>query len=135
MSFTLTSAVPVSAMSSALSKAAPLKPEILLAQDLSEYEAILEANQKARFQALRGPSPLNINDVARFTAEIDRASFKRRGRRCVGPRLTNFLQSVQQFSTIVDELVELSSSSIVGTIWGVLKMAIKVSRMTVGASC
>ena len=122
-------------MSSALSKAAPLKPEILLAQALSEYEAILEADQKARFQAFRGSSPPTINDVVRFTAEIDRASFKRRGRRCVGPRLTNVLQSVQQFSTIVDALVELSSSSIASTMWGALKMAIQVGRMTVGACC
>src|SRR5258707_63211 len=114
-------------MAVALRHAAPLKPEIQLAQALSEYEAILTDDQKTKLRTYHGQPPLGVTDVMRLTAEIDRENSHRKGRRCVGPRLTNVLQAVQQFSTIVDTIVGSSQSQIAGAIWGVVKMTLQVT--------
>lgn len=109
-----------------ISKAATLKPGIRLAQALSEYEAILVDDQKAKLRISRGQSPPEATDVMRLTAEIDRNASQSRNSRCVGPRLMNLLQSVQQFSTVVDVVVGGSQSQIACAIWGVLKMSLLV---------
>ena len=114
-------------MALALTKAAPLKADILLAQALSEYKAILDGDTKAKLQRLCSNASPTANDVMRFTAEIDRASFNQKRRRCFGPRLTNVLQSVQQFSTVVDTVVGGVDSAIASTIWGVLKLSLQVN--------
>jgi ankyrin repeat domain-containing protein 50 len=116
-------------MAVALRNAATLKPEIRLAQALSEYEAILTDDQKAKLRTYHGQQPPGATDVMRLTAEIDRENSNRKGRRCVGPRLTNVLQAVQQFSTIVDTIVGGSQSQIASAIWGVLKMSIQVTPL------
>jgi hypothetical protein len=116
-------------MAVALRNAAPLKPEIRLAQALSEYEAILTDDQKAKLRTYHGQPPPGATDVMRLTAEIDRENSHRKGRRCVGPRLTNVLQAVQQFSTIVDTMVGGSQSQIACAIWGVVKMSIQVKSL------
>ena len=81
-------------MSVMLANASQLKPEIRLAQAVS-------SEQKTIFRTYRSQSrdsPPDPSNVMRLTAEIDRqASGKVGGRRCFGPRLTNFLQAVQQF--------------------------------------
>lgn len=65
-----------------LAKAAPLKPEIKLAQALSEFEAILTDDQKSKLRTYRGQPP-SPTDVTRLTAEIDRdASRNRNYREC-----------------------------------------------------
>jgi ankyrin repeat domain-containing protein 50 len=114
-------------MAAALRHAAPLKPEIQLAQALSEYEAILTDDQKTKLRTYHEQPPLGVTDVMRLTAEIDRENSHRKGRRCVGPRLTNVLQAVQQFSTIVDTIVGSSQSQTAGAIWGVVKMTLQVT--------
>jgi hypothetical protein len=116
-------------MAVALRNAAPLKPEIQFVQALSEYEAILTDDQKTKFRTYHRQQPPNATDVMRLTAEIDRENNHRKGRRCVGPRLTNILQAVQQFSTIVDTIVGSSQSQIACAIWGVLKMSIQVTSL------
>lgn len=115
-------------MALSLSKAAPLKPSIQLAQALSEYEAILSDNQKAKLRIYRGQKPPAPADVMRFTAEIDRDMYRnRKSRRCFGPRLTNVLQAVQQFSTVVDVFIGGAQSMVASGIWGVLKVSIQVN--------
>jgi ankyrin repeat domain-containing protein 50 len=116
-------------MAVALHNAAPLKPEIQFVQALSEYEAILTDDQKTKFRTYHRQQPPDATDVMRFTAEIDRDNSHRKSRRCVGPRLTNILQAVQQFSTIVDTIVGGSQSQIACAIWGVLKMSIQVTSL------
>ena len=114
-------------MALSLAKAAPLKPEIKLAQALSEFEAVLADDQKQKLRTYRGQSAPNPTDVMRFTAEIDRdASRNRKSRQCVGTRFTNVLHSVQQFSTVVDFIVGGSQSQIAGAIWGTVKLSLKV---------
>jgi hypothetical protein len=114
-------------MALAFSNAAQLKPEIRLAQVLSEYEAILDDDQKVKFRAYRRQSPPNAADVVRLTAEIDRDETRsRKSRQCVGTRLTNILQAVQQFSILVDILIGGSQNLIASAVWGVMKMSLKV---------
>lgn len=119
-------------MALSLAKAAPLKPEIKLAQALSEFDAILSDDQKTRLRDYRGQSPPNPTDVIRFTAEIDRDNSRnRKSRQCVGTRLTNVLQGVQQFSSVVDSIVGSSQSQIAGAIWGTVKLSLQVIAILV----
>ncbi|MCJ1269568.1 hypothetical protein MMC22_009460 [Lobaria immixta] len=109
-----------------LAKAAPLKPQIKLAQALSEFEAVLPDDQKIKLRTYRGQSPPTPTDVTRFTAEVDRdAGRNRKSRQCVGTRLTNVLHSVQQFSTIADVIVGSSQSQIAGAVWGTVKISLQ----------
>ena len=114
-------------MSLAIAKAAPLRPEIRLAQAISDFEANLVEDQKALFRGQR--SLLNTptaQDVGRFTAEVDRNAQRRKSRQCIGPRLARFLQAVQQFSTMVDVAVGGTQSQIGCAVWGVVKFSLQV---------
>ncbi len=92
-------------MALAISSAAALRPEIRLAQAISEYEASLQDSEKAEFRRLRVGRPPDVMDVMAVTAAIDRDIGHRQSHRCCGPRLTNILESVQQFSTVVDIII------------------------------
>jgi hypothetical protein len=96
-------------MSVVMSNVSRLKPEIRLAQAVSQFEADLSSEQKATFRTYKSQSrdsPPNPSDVMRLTAEIDRHASRKVGRgRCFGPRLTNFLQAVQQFASLGDIIV------------------------------
>lgn len=114
-------------MAIAISRAAQLKPEIQLVQAVSEFEAALNSDQKARFHTYRKEEPPNAIDVMRLTAEIDRDESKtRQTRQCVGPRLTSILQSVQQFSTTIDIVIGGGQNLIASAVWGVIKMSLLV---------
>ena len=115
-------------MSSALAKAATLKPEIRLAQAVSLFEADLSTDQKAIFRDHRSHScdnPPDIHNVMRLTAEIDRNT-SGKGGRCYGPRLTNILQSVQQFAALGDVVVGGSQNLVACGIWSLVRMALLV---------
>ena len=112
-------------MALSLAQAAPLKPEIKLAQALSEFEAILTDDQKSKVRTYRGQLPIPT-EVTRLT-EIDRdANRNRKSRQCVGTRLTSLLQAVQQFSKVVDLIVGSSQSQISGAIWGSVKISLQI---------
>ena len=117
-------------MYSALAKAAPLRADIRLAQAISSFKAELSPEQKITLEAYqtgpREPSP-DIHDVMRCTAEIDRhASGNLGGRRCFGPRLTNLLQSVQQFAAIGDVIVGSSQNILACGVWSLVRMTLLV---------
>ena len=65
--------------------------------------------------------------VLQFTADID-SSNARRESRCVASRLQNTLQSVQQFTTIVDTFVS-SNPTVAALVWGSFKVTISVSDL------
>ena len=110
-----------------LSEATALKPEIRLAQAVSEYESCLSADQKAKLCFYRAQSPPTEQNVIRFTAEIDQAIVRgHKTRRCVGTRLTNVLQAVQRFSSVMDMIISSSQCQIASAIWGGLKISIQV---------
>jgi hypothetical protein len=117
-------------MSVVLSNASRLKPEIRLAQAVSQFEADLSSEQKATFRAYRSQSrdsPPDPSDVMRLTAEIDRHASGKIGRgRCFGPRLTNFLQAVQQFAALGDVIVGGSQNLIACGVWSLVRMSLLV---------
>lgn len=122
---------PLSAMSINLGKAGRLKPEIRLAQAVSEFRANLSTEQKTAFESHERQSrnsPPNISDVMRLTAEFDRrVTEKLRGGQCFGPRLTNILQAVQQFAALGDIIVGGSQNIIACGVWSLVRMTILVS--------
>lgn len=120
-------------MALALATGARLKPEIRLAQAVSEFEADLTMEQKLRFNSYRTQvhkSPPEIHDVMRLTAEIDQkiSSNSKVGRgRCYGPRLTKFLQGVQQFVSLGDIIVGGSQNLVACGVWSLVRMSLMVS--------
>ncbi|KAF4975580.1 hypothetical protein FZEAL_7652 [Fusarium zealandicum] len=94
-------------MSLALSNSARLRPDIRLAQAVSEFEASLTTQQKASFRIERSLAldrPPEQRDVMQFTAAVDRCvSASQNGPRvrCVGPRLTNVLETIQRYVGLV----------------------------------
>ncbi|KAK3378979.1 nacht domain-containing protein [Lasiosphaeria ovina] len=116
-------------MSSAIANAAPLKPEIRLAQAVFLFEADLSIEQKTTLRNYRSQSvasPPEIHAVMRLTAEIDRQAATKPGgsKRCFGPRFTNFLQSVQQFAALGDCVVGSSQNMIACGIWSLMRMTL-----------
>ena len=117
-------------MSVLLANISRLKPEIRLAQAVSQFEADLSSEQKATFRTYRSQScdsPPDPKDVMRLTAEIDRqASGKVGGRRCFGPRLINFLQAVQQYAALGDIVVGGAQNIIACGVWSLVRMSLLV---------
>lgn len=109
-------------MALAMSRAAPLRPDIKLSQALKDYEAVLTENQRTSF---RDKSPLASNDVMVLTCEIDRQNASRKSRRW-GARLTTFLNSVKGFTAIVDGAVGNTGNPMAGAMWGAVKTAMQV---------
>ncbi|KAF9762630.1 hypothetical protein IL306_003354 [Fusarium sp. DS 682] len=109
---------------------ARLKPEIRLAQAVSEFEAALSSEQKAVFRASRSSaasSAPTISDVMRLTAEIDLKATSKHGRgRCFGPRMTNLLQAIQQFAALGDVVVGGSQNLIACGVWAAARMTVHV---------
>ena len=96
---------------------------------LSDFQDSLSVEQKAKLLAI--DSAPDALAVLQFTAEIDSSNARRKSR-CVASRLQNTLQSVQQFTTVVDTFVS-SNPSVAAPIWGTFKVTILVSyRSTCG---
>ena len=116
-------------MSSALAKASPLKPEIRLAQAVSEFEADLSNEQKATFRTLRSQSlstTPSLQDVMRLTAEVDHRTSKKFSSACFGPRFTNFLHVVQQFAALGDVIVGGSQNLLACGVWSLVRISLLV---------
>jgi hypothetical protein len=117
-------------MSTALKKASSLKPEIRLAQAVSEFEAELNSQQKAEFRAWKLQSSKaspSSSDVMRVTAEIDREISRRYGGQCFGPRFSYFLHGVQQFAALGDVIVGGSQNIIACGVWSLVRLTLLVN--------
>jgi hypothetical protein len=125
-------------MSGVLAKGSSLKPEIRLAQAVSEFEADLSNKQKSTFRTLRSqslsttPSP---SDVMRVTAEVDCHTSKKFSSACYGPRFTNFLHGVQQFAALGDVVVEGSQNMLACGVWALVRMSLLVSALFLHCCC
>jgi ankyrin repeat domain-containing protein 50 len=121
--------------SSTIAKAATLKPEIRLAQAVSEFEASLSGKDKATLRYYRSQAlnkPIDTSDVMRLTAEIDlRAVQQNGGGQCFGPRMTNILQAVQQYAALGDVIVGGSQNIIACGVWSLLRLTLLVSSLSV----
>lgn len=109
-----------------------LKPDIRLAQAVSQFEADLTSQQKAAFRTERslaiGRAP-DSSDVMHLTATIDRCSsnaHKGTRARCVGPRLTNFLQAIQQYVALGDVVIGGSQNLIACGVWALVRTSLLV---------
>lgn len=120
-------------MANVLANASRLKPEIRLAQAVSQFEADLSNDQKAAFRRYKSQiqdAPPDHRDVMRLTAEFDLgATRKLGGGRCYGPRMMNFLYSVQQFAAIGDVMVGGSQNLIACGVWSLVRMSLLVSAL------
>ncbi|KAF5572909.1 heterokaryon incompatibility protein het-E-1 [Fusarium pseudoanthophilum] len=115
-------------MALSLRDGARLKPDIRLAQAVSEFEAALTSEQKVAFRASRSSaanSAPTMSDVMRLTAEIDLKATAQHGRgRCFGPRMTNLLQAIQQFAALGDVVVGGSQNLIACGVWAAARMTV-----------
>ena len=120
-------------MSVAVVNASQLKSEIRLAQAISQFQADLSDKEKDALRTqssqLQSSAP-DQGDVMRLTAEIDKPSRIVAGKRCFGPRLTNFLHAVQQFAALGDVVVGGSQNLIACTVWMLVRMSLLVSIST-----
>ncbi|KAI5456365.1 hypothetical protein BGZ63DRAFT_396492 [Mariannaea sp. PMI_226] len=123
-------------MSTQLTTAATSKPEVRLAQAIARFEEDLSDEQKAAFSSGRRrsrDSPPNVNDVMRLTAQIDRrVAGKVGGGRCLGTRLVNVLEAVQQFAALGDIVVGGSQNMIACGVWSLVRLTL---LMLVNGSC
>ncbi|KAJ5122909.1 hypothetical protein N7448_009006 [Penicillium atrosanguineum] len=112
-------------MSLALTSASRLKPEVRLAQAVSDFEVDLSGEQKAAFRNHKAKplqSPPSTQDAMRLTAEIDRAVGK--GGRCLGPRLVNFLQAAQKFAAMGDIIIGGSHCLVACAMWTMVRTSL-----------
>lgn len=98
-------------------------PDGQLQAALDKFEAILTPEQKKRLQKITAVP--DTSSIIAFTTQLDNENAKRRSR-CVATRLLTFLQSIQQFSTVVDTFVS-SNPAIPALVWGSVKLAVLVS--------
>ncbi|OCK75162.1 hypothetical protein K432DRAFT_467098, partial [Lepidopterella palustris CBS 459.81] len=114
-------------MSGILESVSRLKPEIRLAQAVSEFEKDLSSEQRTAFRTYRSQSlctPPDSSNVMQLTAEIDRRASGKVGGRCFGPRFTNVLQAVQQFAALGDVIVGGSQNIIACGVWSLVRMSL-----------
>lgn len=89
---------------------------------LTSFQNALTPELRARLQASH--SVPDANAVLTFTKEIDDENAKRKSRCCAG-RLIGVLESVQQFTSIVDTYVS-SHPDVAALVWGTIKFALLV---------
>lgn len=119
-------AVAIYAMSEALANASRLRPEIRLAQAISEFAADLPDQQKRLFTFHSRAEPPRIDDVRRLAAEVDNRAAERVGGRCFGPRLMNFLHATQRFAAIGDVVIGGSQNLAASALWAVVRVSLLV---------
>ncbi|KAI2856167.1 hypothetical protein CBS12448_7023 [Aspergillus niger] len=110
-------------MTTALTKAARLKPEVRLGQAISEFQADCSSLEKATLRSFQAAGiPPGIRDVMQLTAEINRSAGLQG--RCFGSRLTNILQAVQEFAALGDIVLGASQSLLACGIWALVRMSL-----------
>lgn len=112
-------------MALTLRHASELKPEIRLAQAISQFEASLSDRAKADFKTLKSQaqnSTPGVQDVMTVTAEMN----KRTSKAAIGPRFTNMLMAVQQFATIGDIIIGGSQNLPACGVWCVVRTSLAV---------
>ncbi|KAF4335786.1 hypothetical protein FBEOM_10377 [Fusarium beomiforme] len=90
---------------------------------VASFQARLNDDQRTRLQSLKS-TPHDIQAVVVFTAELDRADPKRRGK-SIATRLSSFLQTIQKFFPAIDVFVS-SNPELAALIWGSLKLTFLV---------
>ena len=97
------------------------KPGVALVQALNDFESILSDEDKTQLHSQGAPDVMAALNLA---TTIDAKNTSHR-RQCMGPRLITFLESVQQFSSIVDTFIS-SHPDIAALVWGGVKLTLLV---------
>lgn len=114
-------------MSKALSQAARLKPEIRLAQALSQFSASLPEPRVREFKLLQTKSPPDSHDIIRLTEEINRdGSRAHKSWRPYATSMSLFLERIQTLSRVGEFLVGSSQNLIASGVWATVKMTLGV---------
>lgn len=90
---------------------------------LSDFSSILSDDERRQLQQIK--SVPDASAALLFTAKLDASSSSRRGR-SIGARAYSVLQSIQQFSAVVETFVS-SNPDIAALVWGSVKLAVLVS--------
>ncbi|KAI9789088.1 MAG: hypothetical protein M1816_006338 [Peltula sp. TS41687] len=98
----------------------PLSSSDSLKTALNDFRDGLTDQEKTQLRALT--SCPDVNAVLSFTAEVDRKNAERRSRG-VASRLCGVLESVQQYTTIMDTYSQ-SHADIAALVWGSIKLTI-----------
>ncbi|KAH0375897.1 hypothetical protein KCU84_g2365, partial [Aureobasidium melanogenum] len=115
-----------------------------LSDAIKSFQNCLEPDQKARLEAIKAVP--DAHAVAQFTYQLDQENAKRKSR-CVAARISLLLDSVQQFSGIVETFVS-SNPHIAALVWGSVKLVLQIASnfttyfdnlsallMTIGKRC
>ncbi|KAB5522074.1 hypothetical protein GE09DRAFT_500314 [Coniochaeta sp. 2T2.1] len=115
-------------MSTALSQAATLKPEIRLAQALSEFCGSLAEPRAREFKSLQTTSPPTPTDVITLTEETNRHGARtHKAWWSYGTRMASFLDKVQSMSRIGDFLLGSAQNMMASGIWAAVKITLGVA--------
>ena len=104
---------------------APKGPTSSLGKALNDFQQILSDREKEQFQAQEKP---DVSAVINLTTLIDENCNSRR-KRCMGARVTAFLESIRYFSAILSSPVDAFVSShpeVAALVWGGVKLALLV---------
>jgi hypothetical protein len=100
-----------------------ISPAKTLSDALKSFQDCLDSEQKAKLEAISAVP--DAHAVAVFTHQLDQENAKRRSR-CVAARLSPLLESIQQFSGVVETFVS-SHPQVAALIWGSVKLVLQVS--------
>ncbi|PCD32692.1 hypothetical protein AU210_008935 [Fusarium oxysporum f. sp. radicis-cucumerinum] len=90
-----------------------------LERTVAGFQAILTDEDRKKLQQLKTTSH-DSQSIITFTAELDLLDKNRRGK-SVASRLASFLQTIEQFTPIVDTYIQ-SNPDIAALIWGSIKL-------------
>lgn len=99
---------------------------------IATFQAILTDDERKSLKKLKAESH-DAQSIIMFTASLDRLDPKRRGK-SVASRLASFLQTVDQFTLIVDTYIQ-SNPEITALVWGSVKLTFKVCSQSSIAGC
>ena len=114
-------------MEQAIAAAGKLKPEIRLAQAVSEFGASLAPKHAVAFKNFQSQSRPVSQDAIRITEELNRDGARsHRGWKPFGTRLVKILERVQVFTSIGDVLIGGSQNMIACGVWAVVRVSLTV---------
>ncbi|THX74208.1 hypothetical protein D6D05_07076 [Aureobasidium pullulans] len=90
---------------------------------LRSFQDSLDPEQKTKFLIIKAVP--DAHAVAEFTHQLDQENAKRQSR-CVSARISPLLESIQQFSGIVETFVS-SHPQIAALIWGSIKLVLQIA--------
>lgn len=96
-----------------------------LQEALQEFRRALNPDQEKELEAIRAVP--DADSVLIFTAELD--AQLQTTRKSLAPKLFPILQSVRDFSAVVDTFVS-SNPEIAALIWGSMKLTVQVTSST-----